>query len=255
MIRNDVSVGQKPVFIKGHLSFVQQGQRFEFVHQNISTYGVSGLPWGPLDKDASFGKRVEVDVRVTGDPLLAFRTQALITRERSQGAEQMGLRFVLVREIEVRLEQRINEKGFSPTDYVRKYPRIPSNEMIQTFPLRALLRPLAKTATNKVTANSILIADVVNLSPNGALMRSQSQASMSILPGERFMITLEPRGWFPHQIEVQALACRVAEEIDPVSGNLTRLFGLKFTRVEGNHSQLYIDLLKDILIRMKAPGP
>lgn len=242
----------RPIFVKGHLSFSVDDKRREFVHQNISIYGVNGLPWGTLDRVNDFGREIQVDVRIPGDDPIVFQTTATISREESLGSSQMGLKFLLDPSIQTRLEARIAKYGIYPTEYVRKYPRIPANELIQTYPLRALVT--ANKEENPSLTDMPLIFDVSNLSPNGVLLKTENQAALIFVPGDRIKMTLEPRGWFPVAVKVDGLICRLTDQVSVGSLNLVRYVGVKFTNVDEENRTAFLDLLKDILERLKMSG-
>ena len=123
-----------------------------------------------------------------------------------------------------------------------------------TFPLRALVYPEGGTSTN----TPIALLTSGNLSPDGILLHTENQAALNVRPGDRLSLMLEPRGWFPMSIKVQGLVCRVSDEMNPQSGNLMRYLGIKFTKVDDVNRTAFLDLLKDILARIKSgnnPGP
>lgn len=240
-----------PVFVKGHLAFSVDQQDLEFIHQNISVFGVAGLPWGQLNPREHFGKEVTVSIRITSPEPLQILSRAAIMRESTSVAEHMGLKFRLEKEALAKLSSLVQRHGFYPTEYLRKYPRIPASAAIQTFPLRALVYPQGEDAAN---SNIPLIFDIGNLSPNGILIHTENQSALLIQPGHRLGILLEPRGWFPMSIKVEGLVCRVVDELNPQSGNLTRYLGIKFTRVDDVNRTAFLDLLKDILGRIKSHG-
>lgn len=242
-----------PVFVKGHLSFGIDGHALEYIHQNISIFGVTGLPWKPLNPKEHFGRSVSVTVRVPLHAPLSFRTPAFILREQTLYSEGMGLRFVLDAELKGQLSAYIAKYGFYPTAYVRKYPRIPSQVAIQTYPQRVLVVPDAETSSAlDGVASQPMIFDIVNLSPNGVLLMTENQIALSVLPGHRIHMALEPRGWFPVPVRIQGLVCRVTDELNSTSNNLTRYLGVKFVRVDEPNKAAFLDLLKDILERMKT---
>jgi hypothetical protein len=244
-----------PVFIRGHLTFSLEGHTLEFIHQAVSTFGVTGLPWAPLDPIQHFGKEVTTQVRIPAQPQpLSFSCPARILREKTQYAEYMGLRFKLPADVRSQLESLIKKGGFYPTEYVRKYPRIPSDEQIQTFPLKAMGIPnqddLARSRRPSLSGDPILF-DVGNLSPNGVLISTENQSAIDLLPGDRIDLMLEPRGWFPHKVEMEGTICRIGDEMVPATGNLRRYLGIKFSRIDHQNRQVFLDLLKDILERIK----
>ena len=244
-----------PVFIRGHLTFTLEGHTLEFIHQAVSAFGVTGLPWSPLDPVTHFGKAVTVQVRVPAQPQpLAFSCQARILREKTQYSEYMGLRFELPADIRAKLQELIQKHGFYPTEYVRKYPRIPSDEHIQTFPLRAMGIPNQDDVLRHKrppSAGDPLLFDVGNLSPNGVLLSTENQTAIDLAPGDRIDLMLEPRGWFPQKVEMEGVICRVNDELMPQNENLRRYFGIKFTRVDAENREIFLNLLKDILERIK----
>jgi hypothetical protein len=238
------------VFVKGHLTFSVEQQDLEFIHQNVSVFGVTGLPWGVLSAKNHFGREVMTTLRIPGDAKLSFWTRAYIMREYTVFGSHMGLKFQMEPEAHERLSAHVQKHGAYPTEYLRKYPRIPADSSIQTFPLRVLAFPDGVDQTQ----NAPLILDVSNLSPNGILLNTENQMALSIQPGNRLHLILEPRGWFPMQIRVQGLVCRVVDELHPSSGNLIRYFGIKFARVDDVNRTAFLDLLRDILSQMKLQG-
>ncbi|MCM2277494.1 MAG: PilZ domain-containing protein [Oligoflexia bacterium] len=240
-----------PVFVRGHINLTvrerSQTRNLEFTHQNISLAGVSGLPWEPLSREEQFGAKIEVTVRIPTARPLSFRTLATITREFTTFADHMGLRFHLPAEHARDLAEVIRTEGYFPTEYIRKYPRIPSLPIIRTFPLRALAMP-------RPDVPFPLSFDVLNLSPNGVLISTESQVSEQFRPGQKLDLLLEPRGWFPMPIRLQGLICRVGEEPNERTGNIVRSFGVKFAKIDEVNRTAFVDLLKDILERFRQIG-
>jgi hypothetical protein len=234
-------------FVKGHLAFTLDGKPQEFIHQNLSAFGVTGLPWGPLDPALHFGREVDVQVRIPAEKSAQFTTRATILRENTLFGSHMGLRFRLEPAARAMVESLVRKIGFTPTEYLRKYPRIPSAENIATFPMRVLGMPEGADLNHPLPTSF----DVGDLSPNGVLLSTENQAAMEIAPGARIDLVLEPRGWFPHSVRVLGLVCRVSDEKHPTSGNLIRYLGIKFVRVDEPNRLAFLDLLKDILHRIK----
>jgi hypothetical protein len=148
------------------------------------------------------------------------------------------------------MAEQIRRNGFYPTDHMRKYPRIPATSAISTFPLRALVVQ-QKLEGELVNDNQPIVYDVGKLSPNGVLLATENQIALSIIPNQRLEMTLEPRGSFPHQVKVQGMVCRITDSPSFETGNLVRFLGIKFTRVDDLNRAAFLDLLKDILERMK----
>ena len=96
-----------------------------------------------------------------------------------------------------------------------------------------------------------MIFDVANLSPSGILLSSENSMASKIQPGQRVKMIIEPRGYFPIQIHMEGLVCRISEDMAVESGNVVRSFGIKFLRVNEADRIAFLELLKDILERMK----
>jgi hypothetical protein len=236
------------VFVKGHLSFTLDGHTLEFVHQNISLFGVTGLPWDPLDSRVHFGKEVQVQLRIPGEPALQLKAPAFLLRELTLYAEHLGLRFALDPEQKSRLAAEIEKRGFVPTEYVRKYPRIPANWRVATFPLRVQVDPAPRDLGQELFPITL---DVANLSPNGVLLTTENQMALSLAPNQRLNLVLEPRGWFPTSVKVEGLICRITDDLNPANGNLVRYVGIKFARVDDANKAAFLEMLKDILSQIK----
>jgi hypothetical protein len=238
-----------PLFVKGHLTFSLEGHNLEFTHQNISTFGVMGLKWAPLNAQEHFGATVQATITCPAKeaPLL-MKTEAHLIRELTVQADYMGVVLHLNDNQHKELGEYIRKYGFYPTEYIRKHPRIPANKNIQTFPLRVL----GTLKSSLGDAASPMVFDVANLSPNGILMNSENQLGKAIRVGDYIQMTLEPRGWFPTAIKVQGLICRITENLDRNSGNVIRSFGIKFTKVDETNRNSFLDLLRDILEKVKT---
>ncbi|HTL12101.1 MAG TPA: PilZ domain-containing protein [Bdellovibrionota bacterium] len=239
-----------PVFVRADLAFGLDEHELDFPNEKLSVYGATGLRWAPLSPAQHFGKEVSLSVRtLTPDPINLL-VHAQIMRESSTQTQHMGLRLLLENDEKAKLADQVRRFGFYPTEYVRKYPRIPAAPAIQTFPLNVIARPFNE---EDLTAESgAMVFKVENLSPNGILISTQNQLALSYYPGQKVDMVLDPRGWFPVQVAVLGRICRILDEIDPASGNLHRHLGIKFVEVDESNRTAFLDLLKDILQRYKA---
>jgi hypothetical protein len=243
-----------PVFIKGHLTLKggEAGSLLEFSNQSISVFGVGGLPWSTLNPQRDFGRWVETSVLIPGSDPFHFDSPAVILRESTLYHELMGLKFRLDPEVKERLSALIARHGTYPTEYIRKYPRIPSQESLRTFPLRVVLTAEHQTQVPVSSQDAPLSLDVENLSPNGVLLSTDNPIAQSIRPGSRVHLVLEPRGWFPVQVKAEGMICRVVDDIDSGNENVIRFLGVKFTRMDELDKAAFLGLLKDILENLKA---
>ncbi len=249
-----------PIYLKGSITFKLEERQFSYEKQNLSAYGVSGLPWGGLDPIRHFAQKVKVTLKLDTPELAHFTTDAQIIREATQTTEHMGFKFGLSPEQHKRINELVSRYGFFPTEYMRKYPRIPSLSAVPTFPLRVQATPLditahphshAKFSKSKIKAIDHIF-DVGNLSPNGMLLSTESVLAQSLLPGHRLLLRLEPRGNFPISVEMEGLICRIVDDINSRNGNTIRYLGIKFTVVDEENRAIFLDLLKDILENLKT---
>lgn len=237
-----------PVFAKGHLMVTlsqgEQAPTLHFPNQNISLFGVRGLSWGALDPAEWFGKHVRVQGRMLAGAGLAFDTDAVILRESTEKSEQFGLKFFLSDETKIRLQSHLTRHGKSPVAYVRKYPRIPLDESITTFPTHVAIKREGKYQS--------FVMNIRNLSPNGMLLSSENPMALRITPGEQLDMVIDPRGWFPFQIKMRVLVCRITDEWIGQNRNIARMIGIRFLRLEESDRQSYLELLRDILSQLQA---
>lgn len=239
------------VFIKGHLSFSLHGENFEFKNRAISLFGAYGLPWGSLSPDKDFGRKVDLKIRID-EPQVDIQTPASLTREQGINADHMGTKFHLEKTSDQLLRQIIGEHGFYPTDYLRKYPRIPVDQSIQTFPLRVMALPPHLGSSIEEEDHFRIIFEVKNISINGILISTENPFAASIQPGTHLHLMIEPRGEFLLPVKVVGLVCRLLEEKNPESGNMTRHFGVKFVQVDTENQIAFTELLKDVLEKIKT---
>jgi hypothetical protein len=131
---------------------------------------------------------------------------------------------------------------------VRQFPRIPSVDEIQTFPLRAIatLPPQGAPSSDRRLA-----LDVRNLSIAGMLVSTEEPAAVILRPGDRLMLSLEPRGGFSREVRVYGYVCRVTDEVDPVQGTPIQFLAIRFlnTSLEGRRE--FLELLQDIVRRIE----
>lgn len=233
-------------FLRVFLSFQYQGKLLEFPNQPVSVFGASGLNASILKAagvtpDQMAGITVSVRLETTQ----VYQGTAVILHERSERGESAGLRFDFTDEDRKKILKEISEKGFSPSDTVRKYPRLPVKVDISTFPLLVQVIPQDFLIADEIFPISMAL---VNLSPNGALLSSENALSKKLNPGQRFRLTLEPRGWFTSKIEVTALLCRVTDDWRKETQSTLRYFGMKFVKIDDRNRELFLTLWRELLL-------
>jgi hypothetical protein len=245
----------RPIFVKGNIQFSLDEISLKFNNKSISTYGATGLSWSPLDSQRHFGVRIMTDVTLNIPDPVQFTCESIIVREQSLSAEHMGIKFILTEKQQAELDALIGKYGYYPTEYIRKYPRIPTSPRIQTYPLQVIAQGIFKDLETPP-----IVMNIQNLSLGGLLGSSENPFTFSILPGQKLDLHFQPRGDFSIQITVQGTVCRVMEDIDPFSSNVLRMFGIKFSKVDEQNRASFLELLRDILTRMKdtqltSPSP
>jgi len=237
------------VFLKGNIRFHIDNIEVNNSKQNLSVFGASGLPWEPLDPESYFGKKITVFIELQADPTLFITAPGVILKERTQFSEKMAIHYFLTEKDKNIFKELQKKHGYYPSDYVRKYPRIPIANEIGTFPFHVIVN--INESDNDEFAKTSMVLDIENISPNGLLLKSESNLTSAIEPGDRINLLIDPRGWFPLQIKAQGLVCRITEELDQKTENINRYFGVKFTHLDTTNKLTYLELLKDILKKLK----
>jgi hypothetical protein len=236
----------QPVFLKAHIAFTVDKHMLNFKERNITPYGAHSLAWTPLSPKKHFGRRAIANLRILTSNPINLQVPARITREHSFYGEQMGLKFDLSQDDRKILTDLVDQEGYHPSEYARKYPRIPASAEISSFPLRALVHP-----QNPGNQTIPLIFDVSNISIGGVLIRSENPFVVSIQLGQSLQLYLEPRGDLPLQVILEGQVCRILEDLNPENGNLIRMFGVKFTQISQENRHSFMELLRDILERIQ----
>ncbi len=238
-----------PVFVNADLSFKAGGVDLIFKNRLVSQFGVSSLPWGPLRPVEVFGTHTVARIEVQRPRREVLQIPALILREQTRSQSLLCLRFRASQLQLSPLMRLIEVAGTSPREYQRRYPRIPADSVLATVPMHATLVP--REARVKGLIPSPLVFNVRNLSPNGVLLSSENRLAEFLLPGGGVEIVLEPRGWFPTQVHVKGEICRIYEDLAVNSGNRVRYLGVQFTEIAPAERETFLELLKDVLVRLK----
>ena len=240
------------MFIKADLTLTIASQVLELPRKNIAISGVYGLSWGFLSEKEHFGQLVPLKMRLLVPLAPVIHAQSRILSEKTLYSDKMGLGFVLEERQKKMLSGYIEKYGFLTKEYTRKYPRIPLDTNIQTFPVHVLVTPISISKVNQVFFTAPLSFDIANLSPTGVLLKTESHLALSIPPGKHLSLIFEPRGDFPAQIFIKGQVCRVLNDINPENGNLVRYFGVQFIQIDEMNKVIFLELLKDILGKMKS---
>jgi hypothetical protein len=235
--------------IKGNISFELEHYSLLFNNKKITPFGVTDLPWSPLDPQRHFGKIVQAKIEITLSVPLTLDIKACLIREQTPNNFSMGMRFLPTDKQRAQFSEYVKKHGVQQLDHARKYPRIPSSNTIQTFPLRALV---VQDPSEPLSDHFPLICDVHDISPGGILLSNESQGAYSIMPGQSYALILEPRGWFPVPIRVQGTIRRINDDMNIKNGNFIRYLGIQFSKIDEINRAAFLDLLKDILEKMKT---
>ena len=216
---------ERPIFVKGNLEFTLHNELVQLKNINISLFGVTSLPWNNLSPESDFGKKVIVNLRIALPQPIHMVADAILMKENTRKTELMTIKFDLTKANRDKLAQLIEKHGFFPPENLRKYPRIPSSEDIQTFPLRVVGNPVNKKLSIDEEDFPIVFS-VEDMSLGGILISTENPYALSITAGSYIQLFIEPRGDFSIPISLQGQVCRLMDEIHPRTGNLVRYFGL-----------------------------
>jgi hypothetical protein len=247
------------MFINADLELRIDNHILTYKHRTISTFGTTGLPWSPLRYEEHFGRKVFLSLKILRPVPFRLELSAAILKETSEYAIMMALKFILTTEQKHKLSQFIEKHGKPSTTQLRKYPRIPAMDYLQTFPFIALVDPLVLNE-HASEDYSLLNSDddapiysVYNLSPNGILIASDHSRAAPLEPGDLVQLTLAPRGSNQVPIQMEGLVCRSFEELVSSGGPvINKQFGVRFTRITPANKEAFNRVLKDILIQIKS---
>ena len=244
---------QRPIYIKGTISFTVDSHELHYAKKDISVFGVAGLPWHPLKPRMHFAREVTAFLELPQFPDFKMVILASINRELTTHSQYMGLHFRLEPNQRKKLSQKIAEAGYLPAQNQRRFPRVPFVDWVMAYPARALLYPKGSPTQ---PAPFPISTSVSNLSPEGILLTSENPGTAELKPGQRVEILLEPRGSFTEPIRAVCSIRRLFDDISDKSRNSIRSFGLQFVEFEKGHQDSYKQLLRQIVVQIQAEsGP
>lgn len=230
------------IFIRANFTFKVAGREYNFLNHGVSVFGISGLNWPHSDPAMHVGQPTRVTIDVLARERFRFSTEALLTAEATTDAVYMGARFVISDADRKRLAAVIATEGFVPTNYIRKYPRIPAWPNIAQMPLRTVVQ-------NEL--DELIVFDVANLSPNGLLLHSENPKAAAYIPGSRIRAQVDPRGDFK-AFSIDGQVCRVMTDKSSQSGNIDRYLGIRIMRIPEHEKQNFLDILNAVLNKIKG---
>jgi hypothetical protein len=228
------------MFIKSNFLFALKGgdREYSFLNQGVSIYGISGLRWTAFDPADHVGDEVTATMDVLAREKFRFSTLARLTAETTADSSYLGMKFYLSDFEKTRLAAAIQKEGYYPTDYVRKYPRIPARGVIASMPLRAIVNS---------DANDLVAFDIANMSPSGVLFCTENPKAALFPPGMRLRVQIDPRGERFSAFKFEGLVCRVSMEKNPETKNISRYLGIRFLRIPDNERQHFLEILRAVL--------
>jgi hypothetical protein len=232
-----------PIFVRANLSFRINNEPVSFLNQYVSSFGISGIRWAHLDPTEHLGEQLLVQVDVLCKDRFKFLTDGGITTEYTTDVTYFGIRFHLKESDEKRLARAIQNEGTYPTQYLRKYPRIPAQARISTVPMLAIAQAPDK---------SLIVFSIANISPTGLLLYTENQVASVFLPGDRIWIQIEPRGDLLNSFKLEGLICRVMMDKNPETQNINRYLGIRITHLNDKDRQNFLDILRTVLNNLKV---
>lgn len=235
----------QPIFIRSNLTFKVADREFNFLNHGVSVFGISGLRWPHSDPTGLVGQPTRVLVDVLARERFKFSAEALLTAEVTTDAFYLGAKFYLPEADRKRLARTISEEGFYPTNYIRKYPRIPAWTNISAMPVRTIVQ---------TDSDELVVFDVANMSPNGILLHSENAKAAEYMPGSRIRAQVEPRGEPYKPFSFDGQVCRIMLDKNPQSGNVARYLGIRMTRIDEDEKQNFLEILQSVLNKLKDVG-
>lgn len=234
-----------PIFVKANLKFSMLGRDYSFPNEGVSVFGATGLRTPAFNPVDLVGTAVPTIVEILATKTFAFHTTASMTAEITVDNTYLGLKFSLPDDVKRRVSELVRTEGYYPTNYVRKYPRIPARDVIPSMPLRAI----AQNATDDLIA-----FDIANMSPGGILLHTENPKASLLVPSMRFEGQVEPRGSSEASFQFDGLVCRMMIEMNPTTRNTRRYLGVRFTRIPDEQRPQFLEILKMVLINIQQAG-
>lgn len=233
------------VFIKANIRFKLFDREYTFTGQPISSFGISGLRWTAFDPVEQVGQNVVVRCELLNQDRFKFITTGTVIAESTTEAQYLGIRIHPAAADAKKLAAIIAEEGYYPTEYVRKYPRIPATGRLKDMPLRCLMQ---------AEGEDLIVFDLVNLSPNGILLHTENPNAGFLVAGNRIQARAEPRGTLFQAFSFEGVICRVMQERNAESGNVDYYLGIRFTRLAESDKENFLEVLRAVLQEIPNSG-
>jgi hypothetical protein len=235
-----------PIFIKSNFVFKIREREFSFLNHGVSVFGITGLKWTHFDPIDRVGEKVQITIDVLAKQRFSLTTAARLTSEQTTDATYLGMRFDLSEFDKMKLTGAIAREGFCPTEYIRKYPRIPAVASVAAMPLRVIAQ--------EDSLGELMVFDVANVSPNGILLHSENPKAILFQPGSRIRAQVEPRADLFHAFDFEGVVCRLVMDKHPALSNITRYLGIRFLNIPKDQKAHFLDLLKVIVKSFQIQG-
>ncbi len=230
------------MFVRGNLSFNLDSTSIKFENKKITPSGVEGLPWPPLDPKKHYGKTVSVTVVISSPSPSTFTVNARITRESTALSNTMGLLFQFDEKQRSEFIDFTERFGQTPVTYTRRFPRIPSYHLIQTYPVKVF---------TEIQGNKVEF-EVEDLSPEGIMIFSQQGAVFGLKIKDELTLRIEAKPQFPQTAQIRGSIRRILDDIDLETGTEIHHLGIQFTAFGPEDKKILMTLLKDILLKIKS---
>jgi hypothetical protein len=238
---------QLRVFVKADISLQVEGVSQDIVRRevNLSTFGVMGLHWAPLNAEKHLGLKVIVTLNFPPPEKASWKCKASIVREQAAHTDHMGLKLLMDDDRRAALSERIARLGHAPQHYSRAYPRIPSRESLRSFPLEAQVESTAHPE------RAPMALPVLDLSPGGIRLGTDRSDAQKIHVGEQLRIKFQRSTGSP--VVAYGQVCRLMDEVDSESGALLRQLGIRWVMMDDASRKEFLELLKALIAEV-APG-
>jgi hypothetical protein len=203
-------------FLKADVLFALDGKDHALQSVDFALNGIHGLSVPGLDPLMHVGKRVPMRIEVKSAIPVAFPVEATLAAVIGTDWSSMEIRFRTPEELRERLAQAIDAEGFEPVRHLRRFPRLPAGNEVPSMPAHAIVH----------SVQGPIVFTVVDLSPAGILLATESPRAAIIVPGTSVSVQLEARGRVLSTSEVRGSARRLEVYRHGDTGNIVYSIGL-----------------------------
>lgn len=243
---------RQPQHLTCDLCLTTLGRELNFKKLDVSASGIARLPDNRMLGELAAGQKAQVCITLPGGAGTASTVtiQGRITRESSLEESCYGLAFDWFEQESARLIlcQALTDQGHAAEPNRRKHERTKALATNPIVPTVAQLR-LSDGSAFELTrpdAPPLWSARILNLSPGGLLISTESPEAALVKPGDGLCIFIQPRDTQGFMIESLGEVRRVLEHVERTAAGevLVRSLGIRFEWIDEDQRTIYLSLLK-----------